>query len=40
MEGMRQGAGILRWMLLLALADTLVAVAGVLTARPLEEASG
>jgi heme exporter protein B len=40
MEGMRQGAGILRWMLLLALVDTLVAVAGVLTARPLEEAAG
>ena len=40
MEGMRQGAGILRWMLLLALVDSLVAVAGVLTARPLEEAAG
>lgn len=40
MEGMQQGTGILRWMLLLALSDTLLAVAGVLTARPLEQAAG
>lgn len=38
-EAMRQGVGILRWILLLALVDVLLAVAGVVTARPLEEAS-
>jgi heme exporter protein B len=37
-EGLRQGAGILRWMVTLALVDVLLAVTGVLTARPLEEA--
>jgi hypothetical protein len=31
------GAGILRWVLMLAIVDLVVAVAGVLTARPLEE---
>jgi len=36
-EGLRVGGGILRWVLLLAIVDTLLAVAGVLTARPLEE---
>ena len=36
-EGLRVGAGILRWVLLLAIVDVVVAVAGVLTARPLEE---
>lgn len=40
MEGLRQGAGILRWIVTLALVDVLLAVTGVLTARPLEEASG
>lgn len=38
-EGLRQGAGILRWVLVLALVDVLLAVTGVLTARPLEEAA-
>ena len=36
-EGLRVGAGILRWVLLLAIVDIVIAVAGVLTARPLEE---
>jgi heme exporter protein B len=36
-EGLRVGAGILRWVLLLAIVDVVLAVAGVLTARPLEE---
>lgn len=36
-ESLRVGAGILRWMLLLAIVDVIIAVAGVLTARPLEE---
>jgi heme exporter protein B len=36
-EGLRVGAGILRWVLMLAIVDLVVAVAGVLTARPLEE---
>lgn len=39
MEGMRQGTGILRWMLLLGLVDVLVAIVGVLSARPLEDAA-
>jgi heme exporter protein B len=39
MEGLASGAGILRWVLTLALVDVLLAVTGVLTARPLEEAS-
>jgi heme exporter protein B len=38
-EGLRAGAGILRWVLLLAIVDVVVAVAGVLTARPLEESA-
>lgn len=38
-EGLGRGAGILRWMLMLALVDVLLAITGVLTARPLEEAS-
>lgn len=36
-EGLRVGAGILRWILLLAVVDVLLALVGVLTARPLEE---
>ncbi|HAX82439.1 MAG TPA: ABC transporter permease, partial [Actinobacteria bacterium] len=36
-EGLRVGAGILRWILLLAVVDVVLAMAGVLTARPLEE---
>lgn len=36
-EGLRVGTGILRWVLLLAIVDVVLAVAGVLTARPLEE---
>ncbi|MBI5157377.1 MAG: heme exporter protein CcmB [Acidimicrobiia bacterium] len=36
-EGLRAGAGILRWILLLAVVDVVLALAGVLTARPLEE---
>jgi heme exporter protein B len=36
-EGLRAGAGILRWVLVLAVVDVLLALAGVLTARPLEE---
>jgi heme exporter protein B len=39
-EGLRVGAGILRWVLLLAIVDVVLAVAGVITARPLEESSG
>lgn len=38
-EGLRLGAGILRWVLLLAIVDVVVAIAGVLTARPLEESA-
>ena len=38
-EGLRVGAGILRWLLLLAIVDLVVAIAGVLTARPLEEST-
>jgi len=38
-EGLRLGAGILRWILVLALVDVLLALAGVLTARPLEGTS-
>jgi len=34
---LRAGAGILRWILLLAVVDVVLALAGVLTARPLEE---
>jgi heme exporter protein B len=37
-EGLRLGAGILRWLLLLAVVDVVLAIAGVLIARPLEEA--
>lgn len=37
-EGLRLGAGILRWLLLLSAVDLVLAIAGVLTARPLEEA--
>ncbi|OFW63382.1 MAG: hypothetical protein A2135_01815 [Actinobacteria bacterium RBG_16_67_15] len=36
-EGLRAGAGILRWVLVLAVVDVLLVLAGVLTARPLEE---
>ncbi len=36
-EGLRAGAGILRWILLLAAVDVVLAMAGVLTARPLED---
>lgn len=36
-EGLRVGAGILRWVLVLAVVDVLLVLAGVLTARPLEE---
>ena len=36
-EGLRAGAGILRWILLLSVVDVVLALAGVLTARPLEE---
>lgn len=36
-EGLRAGAGILRWILLLGVVDVVLAMAGVLTARPLEE---
>ena len=36
-EGLRLGTGILRWVLLLAVTDLMLAIAGVLTARPLEE---
>jgi len=36
-EGLRAGAGILRWILLLAVVDVVLAMAGVLTARPLED---
>ena len=38
-EGLRLGAGILRWILVLALVDVLLALAGVLTARLLEDSS-
>lgn len=38
-EGLRLGAGILRWVLLLAITDLVLALAGVLTARPLEESA-
>jgi len=36
-EGLRMGLGILRWILLLSVVDIVLALAGVLTARPLEE---
>jgi heme exporter protein B len=36
-EGLRAGAGILRWILLLSVVDVVLALAGVLTARPLED---
>lgn len=36
-EGLRVGAGILRWILLLAVVDVVLALVGVVTARPLEE---
>lgn len=35
-----RGGSILPWLLILALADLVLAIAGVLTARPLEEAAG
>jgi len=38
-EGLRLGTGILRWILVLALVDVVLALAGVLTARVLEESS-
>lgn len=38
-EGLRVGAGILRWLLLLAIVDIVIAIAGVVTARPLEESA-
>jgi heme exporter protein B len=38
-EGLRLGVGILRWVLVLALVDVVLALAGVLTARPLEGTS-
>jgi heme exporter protein B len=38
-EGLQLGVGILRWVLVLALVDVLLALAGVLTARPLEGTS-
>jgi len=34
-----RGGSILPWLLILVLADLILAVAGVLTARPLEEAA-
>ena len=37
-EGLRAGAGILRWIILLAIVDIALALVGVLTARSLEEA--
>ncbi len=36
-EGLRAGSGMLRWLLLLCVVDVVLALAGVLTARPLEE---
>jgi heme exporter protein B len=39
MEGLRTGGTILGWILLLVAMDLLLAVAGVLSARPLQEAS-
>jgi len=38
-EGLRVGTGILRWVLLLTIVDTVLVLAGVLTARPLEESA-
>lgn len=38
-EGLRLGVGILRWVLVLALVDVVLALVGVLTARPLEGTS-
>lgn len=38
-EGLRVGGSILRWVLLLAIVDTVLALAGVLTARLLEESA-
>ncbi len=38
-EGLRVGASILRWVLLLAIVDIVLAVVGVLTARSLEESA-
>ncbi|MEX0826660.1 MAG: heme exporter protein CcmB [Acidimicrobiia bacterium] len=35
-EGLRLGVGILRWIIVLALVDVVLALVGVLTARPLE----
>ena len=40
LEGLRLGEGILSWLALLVVADLLLALGGVLTARPLEEAMG
>jgi hypothetical protein len=39
MDGLRLGNTILGWVLLLVITDLLLAVAGVLSARPLQEAS-
>lgn len=38
-EGLRLGVGILRWILVLALVDVVLALVGVMTARPLEGTS-
>jgi heme exporter protein B len=38
-EGLRSGVGILRWIIVLALVDVVLALVGVLTARPLEGTS-
>jgi hypothetical protein len=38
-EGIRVGATIFGWLLLLVVMDLLLAVAGVLSARPLQEAT-
>ena len=40
LEGLRLGEGILSWLALLVVTDLLLALGGVLTARPLEEAMG
>jgi len=37
LEGLRLGESILAWLLLLAAMDLVLAIAGVLTARPLQE---
>ncbi|MFQ5948303.1 MAG: heme exporter protein CcmB [Acidimicrobiia bacterium] len=40
LEGLRLGTGILSWVLLLVVMDLVLAITGVLAARPLEEAIG